>query len=497
MAVTASLELTGASGAEVGSSTYAQGLRAGIAAVLSGGVAASAASGAYNASVVPIDYVFIASITDASGVVVLYNSSSPVNKGGNTFNDTEQLIDSMGGVGALAPIPTSTPAPQGGVGGGSGAGRVSVARALAGGIGGRGNSQGADAPKSHALLGRRGLELNLQPDIGSLPSNGSTAVHFNILSPNTATTHSNTLKGMTPADMATIASSVSAITGNSTDALGIALVPGSVRIITLTYTYTLWSIFLDFLLRNISTVLGGALTLVLLVIMLSCWRQCTGRIAEKRAKKKRERLREKLAALTAPIKRAIARRRWRMAIAVVKCAVRLIFVQREMAAHGLTNRRWVPAGAGPTPRHRAPPPPQPSRMPVPLSPAMQLQRKPAMPLKSSGAWSFQSAEAWTIATAAAPAASSRARLQSLAARNKFRAVQPFLKMAAGRAGGGDGAAEGTVASSTSPTLPGAVSYSSASNPAAEALTLSRQPTDASLGLQVDEDRPTSPAAFSP
>ena len=103
-----------------------------------------------------------------------------------------------------------------------------------------------------------------------------------------------------------------------------------VQVAILTYTRSFWTILLDFLYRNILNVLAGTSFLILVVLTLSCFRECSSRARARRAAQKKAALAASLASILSPIKRALAARRWRRALLRVGIVVWWVKVLREL-----------------------------------------------------------------------------------------------------------------------------------------------------------------------
>jgi hypothetical protein len=100
------------------------------------------------------------------------------------------------------------------------------------------------------------------------------------------------------AAMANATASLANATGFSASEFGVEVDAASVRVVVLTYSYDSWGLVLDFLLRNIGSVVGGALALMALVGALFVWEPLSRRCqAHRRLLRAEERARFKVRAL--------------------------------------------------------------------------------------------------------------------------------------------------------------------------------------------------------
>ena len=269
-----------------------------------------------------LDQVLLAS-SASSGEVVLYNDTDPLNKAGNVLNTTDALFDFLQAQAQL---------------GSSGSGSRRVLRSeLAGG-------QAAEGSSSSSSSSLRQLSVALQSR--PVPANATLNLQFNVL---TADKSSAEALGVALAEA--IASFAQAralqqrsstwgsllgslkqalVASNKTHLANALQVQASSRVVLLTYTRFTWAVLLEWLLRHKFAVLGGGCALLLGSLLLLWLRRVLGvRRAAARLAARKEQLR-KLAALRAPILYARARRHWRRVGLVVRAAVRLALLLKEL-----------------------------------------------------------------------------------------------------------------------------------------------------------------------
>jgi hypothetical protein len=482
-AITASLDLSGgAPAAAVGTIAYAQGLRAGIAAVLnsasSGNGSASGSSGSSRGSSegsadtsVLIDMVFISSLTDyGTGTRSTFSDKDPLNKAGNYYNTTAEVINSLG-AGALAAFSGSSGQGAAGGAGSSSSGGGSGGSGSISGSGGSGASSRRGlggslslqallplplppSPTAAAPLGRRRLDLSLQPAAAPLPRpnparNGSSSVTFNILarSAGAAAGFKATLTALAPSDMGAIAAAVAAATGNSTEGLVLAIVPGSVQVVLLTYRQSFWGLFLEFFYRNIRNVLGSAIFLLCAALFLYGFKVRQGSAGKAARARAANALKEAwLAEAQGEVRRGVARARWRAVLRKVRVLVRCVLLLHRVRGEGWRPRAWPGRAPAAAASARAAPPP--------LRGVLKAQRSPVhvpRPVLTGGMGAGGGAGGGGGGGGGGSSSSGRGGLAaslvalpvaqpkqvSLKARARLRALQPFLKAATG-SGGGEG-----------------------------------------------------------
>ena len=162
----------------------------------------------------------------------------------------------------------------------------------------------APAPAPAAPSPRR-LSLAFPPvPVATDPTSASIVVSFSVLVPSmeaarsaVATAQSSSPAAMAAA-MANATASLANATGFSASEFGVEVDAASVRVVVLTYSYDSWGLVLDFLLRNIGSVVGGALALMALVGALCVWEPLARRCqAHARLQRADERARFKARAL--------------------------------------------------------------------------------------------------------------------------------------------------------------------------------------------------------
>ena len=482
-AVTATLALQGVPGGAATGAAYAQGLRAGIAALLSSSNASSAGSGSAG---VMLDAVLISSVVEAgSATLLLFNDSAAVNTAGNRYNSSAEIIDAVRAAAAAA---------------------ADAAALLSAGGSRRRSLAAGSAPlrRSHAAEPqRRGLELKLiegapppplpsrapgnsSAAVTAADANATTLVTFNVLAPSLSgalALQAALLAAPPSALAAALDEGVSAATGNAS-ALSVTLLPGSVRVVILTYTTSWWRAVLDFLLRHIGNVLAGACVLLCSALALGVYKTwfrgwCGARCAWCSARRERARraaaAQLKLAALQGEVLAGVRRARWLRVFWALRMYVRLVLLLRRVRASDWVPRRrvrlapeGVVAAGRPAWQQRSPQQPQqPQRSP-------QHTQRPLL-----------AAPAAAASAARAAFGPLQAKNASLRARVRLRALQPLLK---GGFGGADDDSLGALVVGSSPSAASSAVPTAASNPGGGGGggggTFS---TGGSLGLAVEEE----------
>ncbi len=298
-----------------------------------------------------LDQVLLAVAQDAAGggEPLLLNDTSAWNKEGNQFNTTDEVFNFMvaqaGGV--VQAAAALSPAAQ--------ARRVLRSDGAVEAAGRGGGSAGS------AAGGRRGRALFLQLMTLPLPppppsASGAAApvpgmnLQFNVLTPSFTSAQAIEAlfiswqgSGGVP-KAATLRRSLQR--AGLLDGVKAALIAGNrsaaasaltanvtgVQVVTLTYQRSLWTILLDFLIRNIVNVLLGGCLLIALVLLLSWYNFIDAARQARKAAARKKQHQARLAAVISPIRFALARRHWRRAFVKVRAVVRLLLLLREVKA---------------------------------------------------------------------------------------------------------------------------------------------------------------------
>ena len=211
-----------------------------------------------------IEYVFIASTYEPGGPLTVFNASDPGNVACNPpgLNSTDAIITSFFNNDAQTSSSSGTRSTSANSGSG-------VRRRL------RRFTASAGTANTALTVSRRRLDLALHSNDyqTSEITQTTTSISINILSGSRSVEMAASLRAFTPAQvsasLASVKEALSNATGVSLDNITATLTVGSVEIVNLVYSRSVWGIFLDFLLKNIRSVIAGSIAIIIVAVFVS------------------------------------------------------------------------------------------------------------------------------------------------------------------------------------------------------------------------------------